>query len=137
MLNELGSKAAMVIHGANGLDELNTTGTNRVSHLKNGVVETYELNPADLGLALSTVQDLRGGTPDESAVMMRDLLTGKLNGARRDAVLLNTAGALAAETGDFKSALEEAKAALDSGKALAKLNALVEFSQDVFKRCAQ
>ncbi len=58
VLNELGSKAAMVIHGANGLDELNTTGLNRISHLKNGVVETYDLNPADLGLAQSTVQDL-------------------------------------------------------------------------------
>jgi anthranilate synthase/phosphoribosyltransferase len=129
VLNELGSKAALVIHGANGIDELNTTGANRVSHLKNGTVETYELNPSDLGLAQSTVQDLRGGTPDEAAVMMRDLLSNKLNGARRDAILLNTAGALAAETGDFKSALEEAKESLDSGNALAKLNALVEYSQ--------
>ena len=131
VLNELGSKAAMVIHGANGLDELNTTGLNRISHLKNGVVETYDLNPADLGLAQSTVQDLRGGTPDEAAVMMRDILSGKLNGARRDAILLNTAGALAAETGDFKSALEEAKESLDSGKALAKMNELVEYSQSL------
>ena len=131
VLNELGSKAALVIHGANGLDELNTTGANRISHLKNGTVETYELNPADLGLAQSTVQDLRGGTPDEAALMMRDLLSNKLNGARRDAILLNTAGALAAETGDFKSALEEAKESLDSGNALAKLNALVEYSQSL------
>jgi len=100
-----------------------------VSHLKDGVVETYELNPTDLGLAQSTVQDLRGGTPDESAVMMRDLLSNKLNGARRDAVILNAAAALAAETGDFKSALEEARASLDSGNALVKMNALVEYSQ--------
>lgn len=131
VLNELGSKAAMVIHGANGLDELSTTGLNRISHLKNGAVETYDLDPADLGFAQSTVADLRGGTPDEAAVMMRDLLGGKLTGARRDAILLNTAGALAAETGDFKSALEEAREALDSGQALAKLNALVEFSQSL------
>ncbi len=129
VLNELGSKAALVIHGASNLDELNTTGANRVSHLKNNTVETYDLNPADLGLAQSTVQDLRGGTPDESAVMMRDLLSSKLNGARRDAVLLNAAAALAAETGDFKSALVEAQAALDNGNALAKLNALIEFSK--------
>ena len=129
VLNELGSKAALVIHGANGLDELNTTGVNRVSHLKNGNVETYELNPIDLGLAQSTVADLRGGTPDESAVMMRELLSNKLNGARRDAVLLNAAAALAAETGDFKSALDEAKASLDGGNALAKLDVLVEFTK--------
>ena len=61
--------------------------------------------------------------------MMRDLLSGKLNGARRESVLLNAAGALAAETGDFKSALAEVIASLDSGKALAKLNALIEFSK--------
>jgi anthranilate synthase/phosphoribosyltransferase len=132
VLNELGSKAALVIHGANGLDELNTTGANRVSHLRNGAVETYDLNAHDLGLAQSTVADLRGGTPDESAGMMRDLLgntPSAVNGARRDAVVLNAAAALAAETGDFKSALEEARAALDSGNALAKMNALVEFSK--------
>lgn len=131
VLNELGSKAAMVIHGAGGADELNTCGVNRISHLKDGAVKTYDLDPATLGFSLAVIQDLRGGTPDESAVMMRDLLSGKLNGARRDSVLLNTAGALAAETGDFKSALDEATASLDSGKALAKLNALVEFSKSV------
>ncbi|MEO5887433.1 MAG: anthranilate phosphoribosyltransferase [Anaerolineales bacterium] len=134
VLNELGSKAALVIHGANGLDELNTTGVNRVSHLKDGAVNTYELDPIELGLAPSTVQDLRGGTPDEAAAMMRDLLgntPSAVNGARRDAVLLNTAGALAAETGDFKSALDEARASLDGGHALTKLNELVEFSKSV------
>jgi len=129
VLNELGSRAALVIHGAGGTDELNTCGINRISHLKDGAVKTYDLDPTELGLPTATVQDLRGGTPDESAVMMRELLSGKLNGARRDAVLLNAAGALAAETGDFKSALDEARASLDSGKALAKLNALIEFSQ--------
>jgi len=129
VLHELGSKAALVIHGANGLDELNTTGINRVSHLRDGGVKTYDLNPTDLGLAASTVQDLRGGTPDESAVMMRELLSNKLNGARRDAVLLNAAAALAAESGDFKLALEESVASLASGQALAKMNALVEYSQ--------
>jgi anthranilate phosphoribosyltransferase len=61
--------------------------------------------------------------------MMRELLSGKLNGARRESVLLNAAGALAAETGDFKSALEESVASLDSGQALARLDALVEYSQ--------
>lgn len=129
VLNELGSRAALVIHGASGLDELNTTGANRVSHLKNGVVETYDLDPAALDLPPSTVQDLRGGTPDESAAMMLDLLGCKLNGARRDAVLLNAAAALAAETGNFKPALQEAADSLESGRALARLNALIEYSQ--------
>jgi len=129
VLNELGSKAAMVIHGAGGTDELNTCGTNRISHLKDGAVNTYDLDPTEFGLAPATIEDLRGGNPDESAVMMREILTGQLKGARRDAVLLNAAGALAAETGDFKSALEEVAVAIDNGGALARMNALVEFSQ--------
>ncbi|MBI5963009.1 MAG: anthranilate phosphoribosyltransferase, partial [Chloroflexi bacterium] len=131
VLKELGSRAALVIHGAGNTDELNTCGVNRISHLKDGVVKTYDLDPTTLGFSLATMEDLRGGTPDESAAMMRDLLSGKLKGARRDSVLLNAAGALAAETGDFKSALVEVTASLDSGKALAKLNALVEFSKSV------
>ena len=129
VLNTLGSKAAMVIHGANHLDELNTTGINKISHLKDGAVTTYDLNPADLNLAPSTVQDLRGGTPDEAAVMMKTILSNRLQGARRDAILLNAAAALAAETGDFKSGLQEAATSLDSGLALKKLNSLIEYSQ--------
>lgn len=131
VLNELGSRAAMIIYGAGGTDELNTSGVNRISHLKDGAVTTYDLDPSEFGFALSTMEDLRGGTPDESAAMMREILGGKLHGARRESVLLNAAGALAAETGDFKSALAEATASLDDGRALAKLDALVSYSKSV------
>ena len=136
VLAELGTRAALVIHGAGGMDELNPCGLNRISHLKDGAVRTYNLDPADLDLPRATVADLRGGTPEESAVMMRDLLRGKQNGARRDAILLNAAGALAAETGDFKSALAEARASFDSGKAFEKLNHLIEFSQSFVQQNA-
>ncbi len=129
VLNELGSRAALVIHGAGGTDELSPLGVNRISHLKEGAVRTYDLDPTELGIPRATLSDLRGGTPDESAQMMRDLLNGKLNGARRDAVLLNAAAALAAETGDLTTALAEATASLESGAALSKLNALIAFSQ--------
>jgi anthranilate phosphoribosyltransferase len=129
VLASLGSRAALVIHGAGGTDELSPCGPNRISHLKDGSVRTYELDPADFGLERASVADLRGGTPDESARMMRDLLQGRLNGARRDAVLLNAAAALAAESGDFTSAFEEARQAIDSGAAFAKMNALVDYSQ--------
>ncbi len=128
VLKDLGSSAALVIHGAGGADELNPAGPNRVSHLKDGGITTYDFDPRDLGMQRATIQDLRGGTPSESAEMMRDLLGGRSGGARRDAVLLNAAGTLAAETGDFKTALAEVTAALDGGLALAKMNALVEFS---------
>ncbi len=129
VLHQLGSQAALVIHGAGGTDELNTCGPNRISQLVDGAVRTFDFDPAMLGLARSTVADLRGGTPDESARMMRDLLTGKLNGARRDAVLLNAAAAMSAGSAHFEPALAEARAALDSGRALAKLETLIEYSR--------
>ncbi len=129
VLNELGTRAALVIHGAGGTDELNASGPNRISHLKDGAVRTYDFDATELGLARTTIEDLRGGTPDESASMMRDLLGGKSDGARRDAVLLNAAATLAAESGNFKSTLGEARETLDSGAALQKLDALVEFSK--------
>ncbi len=129
VLAGLGSRAALVIHGAGGTDELSPCGINRVSHLQDGNVRTYELDPADYGLELAAVADLRGGTPDESAQMMRDLFHGKLVGARRDAVLLNAAATLAAESGDFISAFAEANHSIDSGAALAKMKTLIEYSQ--------
>jgi len=129
VLASLGSRATLVIYGAGGTDELNPCGLNRISHLKDGAVRTYDLDPLDYGLEPATVADLRGGTPDQSAQMMRDLLSGKLGGARRDAVLLNAAALLAAETGDFNGAFAECRQAIDSGAALTRLATLVEFSQ--------
>lgn len=129
VLKELGSRAAMVIYGAGGADELNPSGSNRVSHLKDGCVRTYDLDPQELGFQRSTIHDLLGGTPEESAVMMRSLLSGRGSGACRDAVLLNAAGTLAAESGDFHSALAEAEAALNDGRAFSKMNSLIEFSR--------
>jgi anthranilate phosphoribosyltransferase len=131
VLASLGSRAALVIHGAGGTDELSLAGPSRVSHLQEGNIRTYDLDPAEYGFARATIADLRGGTADQAAVMMSDLLSRKLNGARRDAILLNAAATLSAESGDFKSALAESAQALDSGAALAKLSALVEFSQSV------
>jgi anthranilate phosphoribosyltransferase len=129
VLGELGSKAALVIYGNGGTDELTPCGPNRVSHLQNSSVKTYDLNPGEFGMPTATLEDLRGGNPDESAQMMRELLTGKLNGARRDAVLLNAAATMAAENGDFHKAFEEASHSLDSGAAFEKLNRLVEYSR--------
>jgi anthranilate phosphoribosyltransferase len=129
VLGGLGARAAYVIHGYGGTDELNPCGPNRLSHFKDGAVRTFDLDPAELGLERAPLADLRGGAPDDNAAMMREVLSGKTNGARRNAALLNAAAALAAETGRLALALEEARDALDSGAALAKLNALIEYSQ--------
>ena len=129
VLGELGGKAALVVHGHGGLDELTTDGPNRVSHLKDGRVKTYELDASNFGLRRATLDDLRGGDPEKNAQMMRDILSGKDNSPRKDVVIFNAAAALAAEVGDFSSALFKVQQALESGKALNKLDQLIERSQ--------
>lgn len=129
VLGSLGGQAALVVHGDGGLDELTTSGSNQVSHLRNGRVTTYALDAATLGLRASSTAELRGGDPAENAAMMRDLLSGKDHSPRLDVVLLNSAAGLAAEHGDFKAALAEARHSIESGAALARLENLVTFSQ--------
>jgi anthranilate phosphoribosyltransferase len=131
VLGELGGRAAFVIHGFGGLDELSTSGPNRISHLKDGRVVNFELDPARLGLRPAGLELLRGGEPAQNAVMLRALLAGEDRTPRRDVVLLNAAAALAAENGLFEAALAEAGQALESGAALAKLDALIAYSQTV------
>jgi len=130
VLGALGGQAAFVVHGHGGLDELTTSGPNRVSHLKDGVVRTYELDASGLGLRPASRLELQGGEAEQNAAMLRALLSGADHSPRRDVVLLNAAAALAAESGDFQVALLEAGDALDSGAALAKLDALVAYSRD-------
>ena len=126
VLGELGSKAAFVVHGADGLDELSTTGPNRVSHWHDGSVTTLELDPLELGLARATLDDFAGGLPEENARITHDILSGKDQGPRRDIVLLNAAAALSVACNDWAAGLEEARESIDSGGALRTLEAWVE-----------
>jgi anthranilate phosphoribosyltransferase len=130
VLGSLGGKAAFVVYGAGGLDELTTNGENQVSHLKNnGEVYSFSLNARSLGLRPASAEDLTGGDPAENAIILRDLLSGKDDSPRRDVVLLNSAAALAAEDGDLAAGLALAEESLRSGAALERLDALVAFSQ--------
>ncbi|MCA9978104.1 MAG: anthranilate phosphoribosyltransferase, partial [Anaerolineales bacterium] len=129
VLGELGSTAAFIVHGYDGLDELTTSGPNRVSHLQAGHVTTYELDAADYGFARGDANALRGGDPAENAVILRAILAGQDDSPRRDVSLLNAAAALTTHTGDFGDALALARQSLDSGAALAKLEALVAASR--------
>lgn len=128
VLGKLGSKAAYVVYGADGLDELSTSGVNRVSRLVDGQVTTYELDPADLGLARATIDDFIGGLPEENAQITLDILSGKDQGPRRDIVLLNAAATLSVECGDMQAGLEEARESIDSGAALRTLERWVEMT---------
>jgi anthranilate phosphoribosyltransferase len=129
VLGALGSEAAYVVHGAGGLDELSTTGVNRVSHLQDGRVTSFDLDPATLGLPTATLDDLIGGTPEENAVMTRRVLSGEDQGARRDVVMLNAAAVLGLESGDWESGLSTARQAIDSGAALSTLESWLAMTQ--------
>jgi anthranilate phosphoribosyltransferase len=131
VLGRLGVRAAFVVHGADGLDELSTTGVNRVSHLRLGQVTSFEFDPLDIGIPRAHLRDLMGGSPEENAAMLRAILAGEDRGPKRDIVLLNAAAALCAEDGDWEEGLARAQESIDSGAALAKLDALIAFSQQL------
>jgi anthranilate phosphoribosyltransferase len=128
VLNELGSQAAWVVYGADGLDELSTTGVNQVSMLRNGKVTTLALDPQDYGLPQAQVADFQGGDPAKNAEITRHILSGEDRGPRRDVVLLNAAAALSLETNDLPAGLEAARASIDSGAALRTLEAWITYT---------
>ncbi len=130
VLGSLGSKAALVVHGKGGLDELTTTGLNRVSELRDGQVHTYQVDPAELGFAPAQFADLVGGSAQENALITREILEGKDHGARRDTVVLNSAAALLAsgKAASLKEGISLAEECLDSGSALKVLEEFIEFT---------
>ncbi len=135
VLRALGSRAAYVVHGAGGLDELTTTGPNRISVFGvapgNGAVVTQMLDPRDLGFERAAPADLRGGDPATNAAITRAILDGTERGPKRDVTLLNAAAALhvGGLATDLADGVRKATESLDSGAALGKLEALIAYSQ--------
>jgi len=128
-LKLLGTKVAMVVH-SNGMDEISTAGVTKIAELKEGQIESCELNPEDLGIPLANVDDLKVTDARRSAKVLRDILSGKENGPRKDIVILNAAAAIivAGLAKDFESAIRLANASVSSGRALGCLEKLIEVS---------
>jgi anthranilate phosphoribosyltransferase len=131
VLGELGSTSAMVVNGYGGLDELTTTGPNRVSHYQDGKVETYEFDPRDYGFRGAHISELLGGEPAENAALLRGILSGEVQNGKRDVVLLNAGAALVAAGASptLEAGIARAAEVIDSGAALAKLDGLIACSQ--------
>jgi anthranilate phosphoribosyltransferase len=127
---QLGARRAFVVHGFGGIDELSPAGPNLVCEVSDGNVRERTIDPIELGVERCDPADLRGGTPDENARTIRQVLEGA-NGGRRSAVLLNAAGAIAAagHAADLAEGLEHAREAIDSGAAAARLEELADFSR--------
>ncbi|NCO65696.1 MAG: anthranilate phosphoribosyltransferase [Candidatus Aquicultor secundus] len=128
VLGNLGIKHALVVYGHDGLDELSTTGESVISEFKDGGVETYEITPEECGVKRATIEDLRGGTAEDNAELTLQVLKGA-KCPKRDIVLMNAAAGLIAadKASSFKEGMRMAKESIDSGRALAKLQALREF----------
>lgn len=131
VLQQLGSKHVLVVCGSDGLDEITLTGTTRVAELKDGRIHEYDLNPADYGIEIRrNLDEIAVANSVESLQKMNEVLSGQ-HGAARDIVLLNAAAALYAgnTVPDFAAGIEAARAAIDSGKALAKKEEFLAFGK--------
>ncbi len=130
VLAELGTIRAFVVHGADGLDEISTTGESCIAEVHEGVVRATTVRPEDFGVSRASMADLTGGDRVENAEIIRRILSGE-PGPKRDIVVVNAAAALVAggRARDFKEGAQVAAHAIDSGAALGKLRALVELSQ--------
>ena len=125
----LGSERAWVVHGADGIDEISTTGYTKVSECRDGTVNTFYLHPSDVGLPKAAVGALKGGSAADNAAMIRAVLSG-VSGPARDVVLLNAGAALfiASAADSLREGMGRAAEAIDSGSAAETLERLVAVS---------
>jgi anthranilate phosphoribosyltransferase len=129
-LQGLGSDHVLVVHGEDGLDEITVAGSTKVCELKDGSIESYEIQPEDFGLPRCGRDALLGGTVEENAGLLRRILSGE-TGNPRNAVVMNAGAVLVAggKAADLAEGIALAEAVIDSSGALSKLEQLVELSQ--------
>lgn len=129
VLKNLGVKKALVVYGEDTLDEISITGKTKVTELKDGEIGTHYIQPEDFGMKRRKMDEIKGGTKKQNAEVIIEILKG-CQGARRDITILNAAAAFVAagEVKDFNGGIELANQSIDSGKALNRLERLVEFT---------
>ncbi len=130
VLINLGIKHAMLVHGNDCLDEISVCASTNVCEIIDSKINEYEISPEDYGIPLASGKDIKGGTPGENAQITLDILSGKLRGPKRNIVLLNSAAALyiCGKAPSISEGIKLAENAIDSGKALEKLNQLIVLS---------
>jgi anthranilate phosphoribosyltransferase len=133
VLQRLGTKRALVVHGLNGMDEITVAGNSRVWELSDGEITQYDVSPKEFGIAEAKIEILVGGTSEENAKILRSVLEGE-KGPKRDAVVLNAAAGIALRQNNkgvaaLKKGAAIAIETIDSGKAIDKLERLISLSQ--------
>ena len=132
VLNKLGTKEAFVICGEGNLDEITICGFTKISHLKGGNVNTYNITPEEIGIKKAAIEDIEGGDATYNARILTDILDGK-KGSKRDMVLINASAAFVASgyAKDFNEGIKLGEESIDSGKAKAKLEELIKYTNAV------
>jgi len=133
VLHRLGSKHALVVHGIDGMDEISIAGKSLVWEVKQkGVLPPYEVSPQYFGFREAELKEIKGGTPENNARILRSILKGE-RGPRRDIAVMNAAAAIVAanRASDLNEGAGIAQESIDSGRALEKLDALVRLSQSL------
>jgi anthranilate phosphoribosyltransferase len=135
VLLNLGTQSAFVVYGQGSFDEISITGPTRVCELQQGKIRSYSISPEEFGLARGTLDDIRGGDVFENAAIVRRVLSGE-PGPKQDMVALNAAAAFigAGLAPDFGAGVALAKEVIGSGKAMAKLEALIAKSKSFGKQ---
>lgn len=130
VLIELGIKRAMVVYGNDRLDEISISDSTSVAEVKDGNVIEYEISPEQFGLPRGKKEEIVGGTPQENAAITRGILDGTIRDTKRNIVLMNAGCALytIGKTDSIADGIALAAEIIDSGKALEKLNQLVDFT---------
>lgn len=131
-LQLLGARRAFVVHGHDGLDEISVCAPTRVSRLSDGMIRTFDITPEQLLGRTARPEDMTGGSPVENAEITRRILDGE-KGPRRDVVAVNAGAALIAAgvAQDFAEGIRLAEASIDEGRARVKLEALVQFTNQM------
>ena len=129
-LKNLGVERAFIINSENGMDELSTASKSKVVYLEDGYITQYMLDPVKLGFERAVISDLKGGDANKNATIMKEILSGKLKGPKRDTAILNAAAAIiVGKLADrMEDSLKMAIQSIEDGKAIEKLEKLVEVS---------
>ncbi|HPT63878.1 MAG TPA: anthranilate phosphoribosyltransferase [Candidatus Atribacteria bacterium] len=130
-LATLGVKRGLVVWGEPGLDEISTTGESKLAFVEGGKITFSSFHPEEAGFPVRNIEELRGGTPAENARIFVNILGGEEKGARREAVVLNSAFLLwiGEEAQDLEEAIEKVEEAIHSGRALQTLKRVVKVSR--------
>lgn len=131
VLNNLGIKRALVIHGEDTLDEISITGETKVTEFTDGGMKSYLIRPEDFGMKRGKLAEIKGGTREQNAEIIREILRGT-RGAKRDITVLNAAAAfvIAGKAKDFNEGVALANQSIDSGEAFNTLERLVELTNE-------